>query len=64
MPTCERSPDGEHHYLFDEVTFGANNVRSDHYVCAYCKAGRALIQPAPAEPDLLTLPTDADLDKK
>ncbi len=63
MPTCERSPDGEHHYKFDDVTF--NDLgRYDHWVCAFCGNTREILRPKPPERDLLTLPTDADLDKK
>jgi len=63
MPTCEKSPDGEHHYLFDDITFD-DLGRYDHYRCAYCGSQRQISKPKKPPIDKLKLPTDADLDKK
>lgn len=63
MPTCERSPDGEHHYYFGDITF-SDGARTDHYICAYCERRRSISMGKPPDRNKLMFPTDADLDKK
>ena len=61
MPTCEKSPNGEHHNAFTDLE--RSNPVVAVYTCAYC-GNKKSVERLVKERDKLSLPTDKDLDKE